>query len=148
MHVVLDTSLVTIDNVISQVGSGYYFDGIPYQRGGGVADTLRRFWRFIMPLASKYVTPIAREVGKEGLRVGSRVLSDVAEGQRLSEAIKEQGKTGLENVFKRMQTGTGRRRKTVSSKTQTILKPNKLTGRLCAVPLNTKKLRKDALGLY
>ena len=136
VHVTLDTSEVSIDDI--QYGGGAYFTGVPFQRGGGIGGTLLRFWRFLVPL----VKPIAKELGKEGLHAGARILENVADGQRLSDALVEQGRASARTLARRVQTGSGRRRKRLT------LIPNTLRGRLCSVSVPNKKLRRDALGLY
>ena len=136
VHVTLDTSEVSIDDI--QYGGGAYFTGVPFQRGGGIGGTLLRFWRFLVPL----VKPIAKEIGKEGLHAGARIFENVADGQRLADAVVEQGRSSVRNMARRVQIGSGRRRKRVS------ITPSSLRGRLCSVSVPNKKLRRDALGLY
>lgn len=136
VHVIIDTSEVSLDDI--QFGGGAYFTGVPFQRGGGIGGTLLRFWRFLVPL----VKPIAKEIGKEGLHAGARILDNVADGQRLKDAVVTQGRESVRNLARRVQTGSGKRRKRV------ILSPNSLKGRLCSVSVPTKKLRQDTLGLF
>jgi len=145
VHVTIDTSEVSINDVeyetgtYLQRGGGAYFHGVPFQRGGGIGGTLMRFWRFLVPL----VKPIAKEIGKEGLHAGARILENVADGQRLADAVVEQGRASARALARRVQAGGGgRRRKRVT------LNPSTLRGRLCSVSVPNKKLRRDALGLY
>lgn len=140
VHVVIDTSDICINNV-QYGGGGAYFTGVPFQRGGGLGGTLLRFWRFLVPI----IKPVARELGKEGLHAGARILDSVAAGQRLPDAIVEQGRESVRTLAQRVQSGSGVRRK---RKSPVILKPSSLKGRLCSVSVPTKKLRRDTLGLY
>ncbi|KAH7673252.1 hypothetical protein AAVH_42269 [Aphelenchoides avenae] len=90
----------------TQTGGGYgYFVGRPYQRGAG----------------------LGRELGKEGLAAGSRILGNVAEGKNVRSAVVDESATGLRNLVgrtdlnegvrgiidkaqRRLQGGRGRRR--------------------------------------
>lgn len=140
VHVVIDTSDVSINDI--QYGGGAYFTGVPFQRGGGIGGTLLRFWRFLMPI----VKPIASELGKEGLHAGARILDGVADGQKLKEALVEQGRASVRNLARRVQTGSGAVRK--KRRSPVSIKPSSLQGRLCSVAVPHKKSRRDVLGLY
>lgn len=168
VHVVFDVSKVTIHDLIGQSGGGIpsYFEGIPFQRGiqrgGGVGDVLRRLWRFVVPLASRAghaIAPIAREIGKEigkeGLMAGSRVLSEVAEGANVKEALTSEGRASVNRLLKRAagQSGGGRSKKRRIIGSDVILKPHALSGRLCSIRGSTSTTRSrqrkvDALGAY
>ncbi|KAH7716703.1 hypothetical protein AAVH_15885 [Aphelenchoides avenae] len=111
---VIYTSEVSINDI--QFGAGAYFTGVPFQRGGGIGGTLMRFWRFLVPL----VKPIAKEIGKEGMHAGARILENVADGQRVSDAVVEQGRQSVRNLARRVQRGDGvkRRRSKIDSASQ------------------------------
>ena len=167
VHVRFDTSRVTIQDLLAgQSGGGAisFFEGMPFQRGvqrgAGVGDVLRRLWRFVVPLASKAghaLAPLAKEIGREGLVAGSRILSDVAEGGDVRSALSKEGRAGVRRMLKRaagaaagaadVQEGGGgrktKRRRLAGS--NVILKPHALDGRLCSVALPK---RRDALGAY
>lgn len=157
VHVTFDVGQVSIQDLIGQSGGGIsYFEGLPYQRGvaqrgAGVGDVLRRFWRFIVPLASRAghaLAPIAREVGKEAAMAGSRALADVAEGTDIKEALASQGRAGVKRLLKRAvgdQSGGRKAKKRRLIGSSVILKPHALDGRLCSVSVPK---RKDALGPY
>lgn len=140
-HIVFNTADVSISDLISQYGGGQYFVGTPWQRGGGIGDTLRRFWRYLMPI----VKPIAKEIGREGLAAGSRILGSVADGQPLSDVMVNEGRASVRNLARRVQQGEGKRRR---RRNNVILHPSDLEGRLCCSKVPIKKPRKDALGLY
>ena len=53
-----------------QQGGGAYFEGYPYQRGYGIESVIRSLYRFLLP--------IGKEIGKEGLSLGGRILDDIA----------------------------------------------------------------------
>lgn len=158
VHVNFDTSQVRIQDLIAQhEHGGYYFEGLPFQRGGmkgaGVGDVLRRFWRFVVPLATragKALAPVAKEIGKEGLIAGSRILSDISEGGDVKNALVSEGRATVGRLLKRAaaaQSGTGKVKRRRLAGSNVIVKPHALDGRLCAVGV-PKKTRSDALGLY
>ena len=97
-------------NPSSQVG-GAYFRGVPYMRGNGIGSVFKSLYRFLLPFAST----IGREVGREGLSVGARVLGDIAKGDQPKEAITVHTREGLHNLMSKaankLQKGSGRRRK-------------------------------------
>lgn len=157
VHVRFDPARVRIqDLLLGQSGAGItFFEGVPFQRGvqrgAGVGDVLRRLWRFVVPLASRAghaLAPIAKEIGREAAMAGSRVLSDVAEGGDIRQALATQGRSSVQRLLKRAaasddQEGSGKRRKKRRlSGASVILKPHALDGRLCSVR------RRDALGVY
>lgn len=157
VHVKFNTADVTINDLLNQYGAGgNYFEGLPFQRGvqrgAGVGDVLRRLWRFVVPLASKAgqaLAPLAREVGKEGLMAGSRVLSEVAEGSDVREALAKEGKSSVRRLLKRAagQEGGGRNKKRRLARSNVIVRPHALDGSLCAISASNKS-RADALGPY
>lgn len=91
VRVIFDGTNLNIDKIYQQTGGGglSYFEGVPYQRGfgysiqanqrgAGLGSALRSIWRMLKPLAST-ITPIAKEIGKEGLATTARVLNKVIE---------------------------------------------------------------------
>jgi hypothetical protein len=105
-------------NPPSQVG-GAYFRGVPYMRGNGIGSVFKSLYRFLLPFAST----IGREVGREGLSVGARVLGDIAKGDAPKEAITVHTREGLHNLMSKaankLQKGSGRRRKKKTPRRQT-----------------------------
>jgi hypothetical protein len=151
-----DPAQVHLRDLVQQGGGITFFEGVPYQRGvqrgAGVGDVLRRLWRFVVPLASRAghaLAPLAKEVGREAAMAGSRVLSDVAEGGDLKQALATQGRSSVKRLLKRAaggeeQEGRGKRKRRRLAGTNVILKPHALDGRLCSI----KQRRADALGPY
>ncbi|XP_024943873.1 uncharacterized protein LOC112494814, partial [Cephus cinctus] len=74
----------------SQIGGGYstkfrVFAGSPYQRGHGIGSFLGGLFRRVLPLLSRG----ARAVGKEAVRAGMNILTDVSErGAPLKQAFR------------------------------------------------------------
>lgn len=99
----------------AQIGGGYYFEGIPYmQSGGGIGTILSTVMRFLLPIAKS----VGREVGKEGLALGSRLLGEMAEGRNVQESIKREGRQSLGKLASKatsyLQEGQGRKKKKIS----------------------------------
>lgn len=162
VHVRFGVSKVSLEDICNQHGSGYFMGdmyqrgyGRFLQRGAGVGDVLRRLWRFIVPLAAKAghaLAPVAKELGREGLMAGSRVLSSVAEGANVRDALSDEGRASVNRLTQKAtrQQGSGRHKRRRISDSGIIVKPApSTTGRLCAVPAQlVKRRRVDALGPY
>lgn len=108
-----------------QVGGSFYFEGIPYQRGGGLGSIFSSLYRFLLPIGKS----IGRELGKEGLEAGSRLLNRLSTGEDLKNSLINESQQGLKNVIdrvyeerkKKSQQGTGKakRKKTIKGSTNT-----------------------------
>jgi hypothetical protein len=70
------------------------FEGVAFQRGGGLGNILGRLFRFVLPVAKK----AAKAVGKQALTSGADILSDVVKGRNLKESAEEHGRAALENL--------------------------------------------------
>ena len=68
---------VWAQHFVKQAGGG--FVGIPYQRGGGLGSIFRSIFRAILPIAKS----AGRVVGKQALRTGSELASDLIAGKNL-----------------------------------------------------------------
>ncbi|KAL7075986.1 hypothetical protein ACQ4LE_000197 [Meloidogyne hapla] len=139
VHIPFDTRTVGYDDHhihINQIGEGnneliHYFSGLsPYQRGygrqrgGGVGDVLRQFWRFLLPYAKSAGTAVA----KEALDTGGRILESIGKptpgtetsNTNLKEALVNEGKRGLDRLLEKggipKQFGTGIRARKSSIK--------------------------------
>ncbi|KAH7726465.1 hypothetical protein AAVH_05856 [Aphelenchoides avenae] len=135
-----------------QRGSGAYFAGFPYQRGAGIGTVFGTIFRFLLPL----IKSAGREIGREGLATGARILGNLAEGKATRHAVVEETAEGLKNLINRsdpqaalrtlvdkaqarlqQQRGSGRKRGTTLT-----LKPQRAKGR------SVKRKRLDQLGFY
>jgi len=99
-----------------QVGGSFYFEGLPYQRGGGLGTIFSSLYRFLLPIGKS----IGKELGKEGLEAGSRLLNRLSTGEDLKTSLINESQQGLKNVIdrvyeerKKTQQGTGRKRKSI-----------------------------------
>lgn len=72
---------------VNQAGSGmsHFYSGLPYQKGYGLGSFLGGLFRTVFPLFKSG----AQAVGREALRAGSHVLTDMATGSdSLSTSLK------------------------------------------------------------
>jgi hypothetical protein len=117
-----------------QTGKG--FDGLPYQRGGGLGNIFRGIFRFLLPIAKK----AGKAVGKQALRTGSQIASDVVAGEDLKKAVNRRSKTGasalLKKAAKKVGQKGGRRKKST-------IKGGKKKKRV-----TRKKKQQDQFGAY
>ena len=79
-------------------GVGRIYVGSPYQRGhGGIGSFLAGFFRRVLPLFSRG----AKAVGKEAVRTGMNIMSDVTTGNTpIKESIRNRFKESGE-IFER-----------------------------------------------
>lgn len=155
VHVIFDVNSPDYEKFFNvQYGAGRYYEGIPWQRGRGqrgrgAGKILKSTWRYLQP----HLERIGKEIGKEGLDAGMRVLASLAQGAKPKEAIITEGKLaaknllqkGAHNVLKRtanqftIQEGSGRRRR----------KKRLIVGRqFTKRPVTIGKRGFDALGPY
>lgn len=135
VHTVFNPQTVNLRDVLytTQKG-GYYFAGVPRQRGAGVGDVLRSLWRFVLP--------IVKTIGQEGVASGANILSDIGKGVQPKDAFKSQTIAGTQRLLQKAsenvgQIGHGRRRKVTRVK-----------GRLVK-PKSVNKINKfDIFGTY
>lgn len=152
-HVRFDPSSVDWQTffIQQQIGGGSaYFEGYPYQRGYGIGSIFRSLYRFLLP--------IGKEIGREGLSLGGRLLDDLAKGQNPKEALVKESKQGLLNLMQKgeeklQQKGSGRQRKNIKTQQKSLtnsLKRNQVEGRLVhrSNPLTAKKRSFDRLSKY
>ena len=70
------------------------FEGVAFQRGGGLGNFLGRLFRFVLPVAKR----VGKAVGKQALTSGADILSDVVKGRNIKESAKEHGRVALGNL--------------------------------------------------
>jgi len=108
MHVHFDPETVDWRVYLVQTGGGGgggFYVGRPYQRGAGIGAVLGGIFRFLLPV----LKGVGRELGREGLAVGSKVLGDVAQGKALRDSLIEGTADGLRNVIDRTKPSEGLR---------------------------------------
>jgi hypothetical protein len=97
---------------------GHYYPHTGYGIGGIISGLFRSAIPLLKPLAKK----VAKATGKELLRGGTKIFSDVMEGKNLKSAIKSRGLEGISNLAEkafRNRSGAssrGRKRKATSQK--------------------------------
>jgi hypothetical protein len=108
---------------IQQAGHGRVNDGIgpvytstPFvQRGHGLGDFLRGLFRMVKP----YLIQGAKTMGRETLRTGGRILSDIAENTSpelgVRDIVSRRFTESAQNLIKNL-GGKGRKRKRVTTK--------------------------------
>jgi len=117
MHVVYDPDAIDWHLLLSsQSGGGAYFIGVPHQRGGGIGAVFSSLFRFLLPALKS----AGKELGKEGLAVGARVLGSLAEGRPLRDSVITEASEGLRNLVDR--TNPTESLKTVVSGAESRLK--------------------------
>lgn len=121
------------EHYANQTGSGLsYYQGSAIQKGYGLGGIFRRFFRAAFPFLVKGT----RTIGKEALRTGSRVASDVLSGQNFEEALKtrtkESGKHLAQKAIDKVQSMVGQgqyKRKRKKQKRIISSKVRKVRGR-------------------
>ncbi len=92
---------------LNQAGSGLpIYGGIRIQRGYSLGGFFASLFRSSLP----FLKHGARVIGKEALRSGLGVASDVLDGQNWKDSAVSRLKPGISRVIQRMQTGSGKRR--------------------------------------
>jgi hypothetical protein len=81
-------------NVDPPVASSYgIYRGRPFQRGTGIGSVFRNLFQ-------RYLLPIGKQVGREGLSVAKRVLAQVLdEGKPFDSVVKEEARSGVKNLL-------------------------------------------------
>lgn len=85
-----------------QLGSGVgrIYVGAPYQRGSGIGSFLGGVFRYVLPLLKRS----AKAVGKEALRAGFNIASDVGERNTpFKEAFRSRVRQSTENLQSKAQ---------------------------------------------
>jgi len=77
-------------------GAAYnVYQGRPFQRGTGIGSVFRSLFQ-------RYLLPLGKQLGREGLATTQRVLSQIVdEGVPLETAVKEGARTGVKNLLNR-----------------------------------------------
>lgn len=116
---------------LKQAGGGVdlpYFAGFPGQKGHGIGSFFSGLARFVFP----FLKQSAKYVGKRAMSTGTKIISDVLQGQDLQTAANKRMTETVDEM--QAQEGSGRKRgrkptvkKTASKKKKTPVKRRKLT---------------------
>ncbi|KAL3084275.1 hypothetical protein niasHS_009763 [Heterodera schachtii] len=71
-----------------QFGGYNIYRGLPYQRGAGVGAVFRSLMRYLLPIGKQ----IGSAIGRQGMKSGNRVLTNVLEGKDLKESLVSESK--------------------------------------------------------
>jgi hypothetical protein len=115
---------------------------IPNQRGHGIGDWLGTFFRGLTPIFGgiKYAgKEAAKFLGREALRTGSRILTDIADNPQTGyrDIISKHVQDSFQNLGSRIMSGKGRRRKRRASVRRRSSGKNKKRKR--SAPRKTRK---------
>lgn len=160
----------TRPDFFTQAGYGLqHYRGEPYQHGYGFLRSHRRFHqkghgvltnllgragRFLWPLITGSVLPIAQTAAKalihHGSEAGANILQDIAKGESPREAVVTHGTKALKGLAreagsKLTQAGTGRRKR---AKRKRSLSNLHVVGRSVLKSAAKKRRRTSKLGLY
>lgn len=136
---------VWLENMM-QTGHGMSaYSGERFQRGYGLGAIFGPLLRTILPI----VKGVGKAVGKQALRTGVEVASDVLQGDNFAQAIKTRGKAGAKRLLtkgvRKLQRGRGLgiRPRQPAKGIKAIRKRRKPV-----IRKKKKKQRTDAFGLY
>lgn len=110
------------------------FRGSPFQRGFGIGNVFKRFFRWVIPIIKSNAIPIVKNVGKEALKTVVHIANDTIDGKDFKTSAKSQIKNSLNNMAS--QYGSGKKK----SKKKSVYKQVKTTKK--PVIKKSKKTRK------
>ena len=96
-----------------QHGAGFSA-AMPYQRGAGLGSLFRGIFRTILPMAKQ----VGKTVGRQALRTGGEIASDVLAGRSIKESAEERGKIGASKLLKKASRKLQQPRKRKTTKRQ------------------------------
>ena len=80
------------------VGSGLaHYQGVNFQKGYGLGGFFRRMFRAALP----FLVRGGQTLGKEVIRTGTQVVSDVLEGQNLKESAKKRSQDAGKSIARK-----------------------------------------------
>lgn len=105
-----------------QYGNGNVFKGPMIQKGYGIGDVFKKFFRWIIPIVKTHVIPIVKQgatnAGNELLKTGTDIAKDYIQGKDLKTSAKEHLKqraiSGIDTLSNKTQNyirGLGIKRK-------------------------------------
>ena len=112
-----------------QIGGGLpVFRGTKHQKGYGLGNLFRSFYRWIQPIIKTHALPALREgarsFGSETVKAVANVASDAIQGRSFEEAVKDRTEEYFKNLSNKSQSGSGLKRKK-----KQLFKPQKITSK-------------------
>lgn len=120
---------------------GYGLGYCRRQRGTGLGSILQAIWRFLKP----YVKDVGKKAATEGFESGARILSNIAKGTDIKEAVVTEGTSQMKRLAKKMGTQKG---EGIGKKKNRIVKRKRIAGRSVRVTAAKRRRRLDSLGFY
>ena len=86
------------------------------QRGHGLSNWFRSFFRFIFPILKKHAVPVLKKsatiIGTEAIRTAANVATDKIAGKKFEESGRERLNEGIDQIAKKWkeQKGAGKRK--------------------------------------
>lgn len=117
-----------------QSGSGLpVFYGTKHQKGYGLGNIFRSFYRWIAPVFKTHALPVIKEgakaLGTEAVATLANVANDTLDGNSFNESLKNRSKEAIntlaEKAQSKLQKGEGYKRKTNKRKRNHSLKRKK-----------------------
>ena len=89
-------------------GNLNFYKGPTFQKGYGLGDQFKRFYRWIVPLFKKHAVPHIesglKTIGKEVLYSASNIAKDVAEGRNLKDSTQSNLNASINNLKEVIET--------------------------------------------
>lgn len=86
---------ITEKEWLHHIQRGAGFSGTPYQRGAGLGSLFRSLFRAILPLAKT----AGRAIGKQALKAGAEVATDLVAGKNLKQSLEQHGKEATADLL-------------------------------------------------
>lgn len=91
------------------------FRGAKYQRGYGLGNLFKSFYRWIQPILKTHALPALKEgakhFGSETVKAVANVATDAINGKTLEDSVRERTDEYLKSLVNKSQTGSGLKRK-------------------------------------
>jgi hypothetical protein len=99
-----------------QIGGGLpVFRGSKVQKGYGLGNLFKSFYRWIQPILKTHALPMLKEgaktLGSETVKAVANVASDTIHGRSFEDAVKERTEEYFHNLSNKSQSGSGLKRK-------------------------------------
>jgi hypothetical protein len=138
----------------NQCGSGLpVFYGAKYQRGSGLGNIFKSFYRWIVPVLKTHALPVLKEgahvVSTEALKTFKNIANDALDGENIKESFKKRTKEAAHSLVEKadsiFQSGEGyKKQKRKRTKRKRKLVKRKLVKRKLVKKYKKSKKRKQA----